>query len=190
MRKMKREKGDTMELTIARDEFLRWTQQLYLDAFPACERKPFEMLEAMQREGRGQILAITGEGNFLGMAVVLFWEDIVLLDYLAVASDGRGRGTGSEALRLLRRRFPGRRLLIEIEQPDDDAPDNFLRVRRRQFYLRAGFQPMEIRILLGGVPMELLSVGGGVSWEEYRRLQVSLIGEERVRTLLKLRRLS
>ena len=178
-----------MELTIAQDSLLRQVENLYLEAFPASERKPFPMLEEMRREGRGEILAVTDRQTFQGLAVVLLWEDVALLDYLAVAPEGRGKGAGSETLRMLAARFPGKRILIEIELPDSGAPDNLQRLRRKQFYLRAGFHALEIRISLGGVPMELLSLGGDVSWEEYYRLQVSLIGQERVQKLLRLHRL-
>lgn len=178
-----------MELMIAKGASLRQAEQLYLEAFPAAERKPFEMLVELQKNGRGMIFAAADEERFLGLAVVLLWEDIALLDYLAVAPEGRGQGTGSEVLRLLAARFPDKRILIEIELPEENAPDNAQRARRKRFYLRAGFVPMEVRISLGGVPMELLSLGGNVSWEEYRRLQAGLIGEERVQKLLHLHRL-
>ena len=178
-----------MELKIAQGDMLRRAETLYLEAFPDCERKPFSMLEAMQQEGRGRILSAADGTDFLGLAVVLFWQDVVLLDYLAVAPEGRGHGVGSEMLRALQEMFPGKRLLIEIELPEREAPDNLFRERRKRFYLRAGFRPMEIRLSLAGVPMELLSLGGDVSWDEYYRLQVGLIGPERVRTLLHLHRL-
>lgn len=179
-----------MQLTIAKNNLLDQVEKLYLEAFPAAERKPFAMLTEMQRQGLGEILAMVDEnGAFLGLAVVLRRGDLALLDYLAVAPEGRGRGVGSETLRQLAERFAGCRLLIEIELPDEAASNNAQRLRRKQFYLRAGFAEMDVRISLGGVPMELLSLGGAVSWEEYRRLQVELIGQENVEKMLRLRRL-
>ncbi len=179
-----------MQLTIAKNELLDQVETLYLEAFPAAERKPFSMLEEMQRQGLGEILAMTDDNEaFLGLAVVLRRGDLVLLDYLAVAPEGRSRGVGSETLRQLAARFAGSRLLIEIELPDEAAANNSQRLRRRQFYLRAGFAELDVRVSLAGVPMELLSLGGAVSWEEYHQLQVELIGRENVEKMLRLHQL-
>lgn len=179
-----------MQLTVANNELLDQLEKLYLEAFPAAERKPFAMLVEAQRKGRGELLAMVDEkGAFLGLAVVLRQGDLALLDYLAVAPEGRGRGVGSEAIRQLAARFAGSRIVIEIELPDEAAPNNSQRIRRKQFYLRAGFAALEVRISLAGVPMELLSLGGPVSWEEYYQLQVDLLGRQRVEQMLRLHRL-
>lgn len=179
-----------MQLTIAKNELLKQVENLYLEAFPASERRPFAMLEEMQRQGLAEILSmVDDQGIFLGLAIVMRRGDLALLDYLAVAPEGRGKGVGSETIRQLARRFAGSRLLIEIELPDPQAENNPQRLRRKQFYLRAGFYPMEIHISLAGVAMELLSLGGAVSWEEYYQLQVELIGLERVQKMLNLHRL-
>ena len=56
-----------MQLTIAKNELLKQVENLYLEAFPASERKPFAMLEEMQRQGLAEILSmVDDQGLFWG----------------------------------------------------------------------------------------------------------------------------
>ena len=71
------------------------------------------------------------------------------------------------ALEMLKKRYEDKRFLLEIETPDEKASNQIQRVRRKNFYLRGGMQETGIRISLCGVPMELMSDGKDVSFEEY-----------------------
>lgn len=88
---------------------------LYETAFPACEKKPFSMITAGQETGLVEILAIEENNGFLGLAIMAKAGDRVLLDYFAIADQARGHGVGSAALRALRGKYQGMRLIIEIE---------------------------------------------------------------------------
>ena len=70
-------------------------------------------------------------------------------------------------MEMLKKRYEDKRFLLEIETPDEKASNQIQRVRRKNFYLRGGMQETGIRISLCGVPMELMSDGKDVSFEEY-----------------------
>ena len=83
-------------------ESLTALKKLYLSAFPRCERKPFYMINQLKAKGKAEILSIESDsGEFIGLAISVFYKDIVLLDYFAMSESVRGQGRGSEALILL-----------------------------------------------------------------------------------------
>ena len=141
--------------------------RLYREAFPASERKPISMILQTRRKGRADIWCAIKDGRFAGLAVTVNSPDTVLLDYLAVHKRCRNQGIGAEILRQLQKQYPGKGLFIEIESTYEDCPDHALRLRRKGFYLRNGFVPMQVMVNLFGVQMELLGIGCRLSFEEY-----------------------
>ena len=143
-------------------------ERLYMDAFPAAERKPFPLLLEKSREGVVELLAIEGEGGaFLGLAITVLSHGLVLLDYFAICPKLRGQEIGSGTLRLLQERYAGKRLVLEIEDTGEDAPNREGRIRRKAFYLRNGMAVMPFLVDLFGVKMQVLTNGEEVSFEEY-----------------------
>lgn len=55
------------------------------------------------------------EGEFLGLAITMHYQELVLLDYFGIDSGCRGTGVGGQALRELQRRYAGKEFLLEIE---------------------------------------------------------------------------
>ncbi len=115
-------------------------KELYLTAFPEYERCGYESLVRHSQREDTEWLGIYGDG-FLGMAYVLFDDDILFLLYFAVIDGYRCKGIGSEALGGLRSRYPGRKMFLNIEPPDEGVEDLEIRQRRMAFYIRNGFIP-------------------------------------------------
>ena len=69
-----------------------------------------------------------------GFMVIRIYKDIVYLAYLAVRRDLRSRGTGSRALAALSGMYEGYQIVVEYEVPADE-----MSIRRKGFYMRAGF---------------------------------------------------
>ena len=76
---------------------------------------------------------------------------MVHIIYFAVEEALRGRGLGSRILEEMRRANPGKRLLVDIEEPFGAAPNNAQRLRRRDFYLRCGYRETAVRYPWRGV---------------------------------------
>lgn len=154
-------------------EQLEKIHTLYEDAFPASEKKPFQFILQKRETGNFEILEIVDEsGVFCGLAIMMLYENLVLLDYFAIAPECRGNGVGSAALKLLQERYAGRKFMLEIESTvggEQTLPDveKHARLRRKSFYLRNGMRPMDFGVDLFGVEMEILVCGESVTYEEY-----------------------
>ena len=157
------------------DEYtLAAIRELYEEAFPACEKKPFDMITDRRERGLMEILAVCDGEEFLGLAITALMGDIVLLDYFAIMPDKRGSGVGTEALKMLQKRYAGRRFVLEIEDDAVPADNTEDRIRRKSFYLRCGMDIMPYRVSLFGVEMLILTYGGAVAYEEYHGLLTSV----------------
>ena len=155
-----------------------WLQiyKLYCTAFPKEERKPFFTIVNKYRQGIFDVWRICRNGKFSGIATTINHDDLVLIDYLAVCPQCRSQGIGSAALALLKERYAGKDLLLEIESVYEDCPDKAQRLRRKAFYLSCGMQPMGVMIDLFGVTMELMSFGRTVTFEEYLSIYTDSTG--------------
>ena len=102
---------------------------------------------------------------------------MVMVDYLAVSSKIRSRGTGSRILEHICGQFPDKKIVLLIERVDDMAENCQQRTARRRFYLKNGFTSSGIFITGAGGDMEVLNYGGTVSQEEYMDLQRYALGK-------------
>ncbi len=155
--------------------------QLYQRAFPKDERAPFSMLERKANQGKGLMLAAKDGETLVGFAYVIHDAKVAYLFYFAVEDAARGQGYGTAILKALQKEFAGKRLFLAREQLDSKADNYEQRVKRRNFYLHAGFQDLPSRIKEAGVVYDVMSLGGDVTPEEYDRLMVDWGGWLRCR---------
>jgi len=141
--------------------------RLYRVSFPREERKPFSAILNIHRSDRGDVWYCTADGRFAGFASTVRGDELVLVDYLAVSPAMRNGGVGSAILGALRHAYPDKHLFLEIESVWEDVPDSEARLRRKNFYLRNGFTPMNLMVWLFGVKMEVLGIDCKMSFEEY-----------------------
>ena len=146
---------------------------LYRSAFPKCERKPYSMILSMAELGKTDLWCFKDEGGFAGLCATINGPDTVLIDYLAVAKRRRGKGVGSKMLDMLLMHYADRGVFLEIEIPDEKAKNNQERLRRKDFYLRAGLKPMNTYVKLFGVDMELLGKGCHLTYDEYKEFYLT-----------------
>ena len=142
--------------------------RLYMEAFPASERKPFAMIVKMYRAGKTDVWCLTEDGAFRGLAITINSPERILLDYFAVAKACRGQGIGHGALTAILAHYGDRGVFLEIEDPALPGEDQPLRRRRKAFYLSCGLEELGVKALLFGVPMELLGVRCTMTFESYR----------------------
>ena len=155
-----------------------WKQvkDIYCEAFPKCERKPFFMLKHSVRTGKVQMLAAMEGELLLGFLAAVPYEDMVMVDYLAVSDKIRSKGTGSRLLQELCSRFAEKKVVLLIERPDVPAENINQRLDRRKFYFKNQFTSSGIYINGAGGEMEVLNFGGMVSGQEYMKLQKYALG--------------
>lgn len=148
---------------------LQWAEvyRLYHRAFPAEEKKPFSIIRKMHRRGVTDIWRFTRNGSFAGLIITINGDRHILLDYLAVAQNQRGTGIGTEILGLMRSRYTGKGVFLEIESVYEDCENKAQRIRRKHFYEKCGMQSMGVFAWLFGVKMELMGFDCKLTYEEY-----------------------
>ena len=168
-----------MKLTKATDhQRLKQIRELYMDAFPLSERKPFDLMIKKQSQGTMEILALEDENGFLGLAILAFDKDIALLDYFAILADFRGKGIGSKAICALQKRLADKRFILEIETTKQKVPDLEMRKKRKNFYLKNGLHTMDFDVNLFGIEMEILSNCEYLTFEEYLDVYKNACGKQ------------
>ena len=165
-----------MEIKKAAGRDRKWIKRTYLESFPKSERKPFGLMKLKEKQGVMEILEILEKGRPVGLAITVLYQDMVLLDYFAIHRSCRGKNYGSQALQMLKEWYQGRRLILEIELPDENASNREERIRRKQFYLKNGMVETGLRVCVFQVPMEVLTDGAHITYDEYHGIYRETIG--------------
>lgn len=168
-----------MKLIPPNKENLASIKKLYRSAFPRVERKPFRLILRQCEKGEAEMFAIeTNDGKFTGLAFTVKYNDIVMLDYFAIHPNARGKGIGSRALQMLKARYADSRFILEIESTDEPCKNLETRKKRRSFYLRNGMKPSGFTAHVFFTDLEIFTAGEPVTFEEYRGLYRSHLGEK------------
>lgn len=150
-------------------------------AFPINERRPLGPL-LRDNTGHASVLAAYEEDVFCGFACLLEWSDIVHIIYFAVMEELRRKGFGSQILQEIHLANPQKRVIVDIEQPDDSADNNEQRIKRKAFYLRNGYHEDDIHYDWRGIDYAILSHGGAVTqeefWQFWKNLEREMPGSE------------
>lgn len=159
---------------------LGWVEELYMEAFPEDERRPFPVIIKAQGKGDAEILIIgqqDGDG-MLGEVIFTRHKDVVLLDYFAITPAFRGQGIGTKVLWELKKRCNKVHLVLEIESTKVEADNLKQRLSRKAFYERCGMRTMDYSVMVMGVEMEVLTFGDEVGFEEYHAVYEEVYGKE------------
>lgn len=151
-------------------------REIYKEAFPKSEQKPFFLLKQDAKKGKVTILVAEEEGKVVGFIVTIPYKNMIMVDYLAVSSKIRSRGTGSLLLQEVCRKFSTNKILLLIEKLDDSAENIQQRISRRKFYLKNGFESANYYASIGKGIMEILDYNGTVTQEEYLDIQHYALG--------------
>lgn len=144
---------------------------LYESAFPPDERMPFERVLQKQDAGAMRLLSVESEnGEFLGFANITLCLDVLALNYFAILPDRRGKGYGTDVIEVLKKRYPDRSIVIDIEDDGVECDNVEQRKRRRAFYERLGFRVMPYRLSIYGVPSLIMSSGREYTFDEYKEI--------------------
>lgn len=76
-------------------------ESIYMEAFPKRERKPFSSIQKSVNKKRAQLFVASEANEVLGFILCFIKDDLVLVDYLAVNQNIRGKGTGSKLIQYI-----------------------------------------------------------------------------------------
>lgn len=156
-----------METVRAGHRAIGQIEELYARAFPENERRPLGPL-IEDRAGIAEMLALYDGEAFVGFVSLLNWKDIAHIIYFAVEEELRGRGYGAQTLEMLYAQKRGCRLIADVEEAIEGAPNAGQRARRIAFYERLGFARSSVRYAWRGEEYVILSRGGDITPDEFR----------------------
>lgn len=106
---------------------------IYLDAFPADERRDWQELMILTRQVQFHLYGIISYHEPVGLITVWKWPELSFIEHFAIAASMQGKGIGSEVLKKLMKEIHPP-IILETEQPTTEAA-----IRRVAFYARLGF---------------------------------------------------
>ena len=151
-------------------ESAQWKEirRLYEVAFPACEKKPFWLIQVKNKQGKADVWYLEKEGTFVGLAITMNAKELVLLDYFAIDENLRGQGFGSAGLKALQDYYNGRKFFLEAESVFTESENAQQRENRKRFYLKNGMTEMEMIANVFGTDLEVLGYNCKLDFETYR----------------------
>lgn len=142
---------------------------LFLSAFPEDERPPVKYFFSSARKNSNNLYAYYDDNNeFIGFSYLSSYKDIIYVFFLAIQDEKRNRGLGSEILSKIKEENKGKVILLCYEEVDPKYNDNEMRIKRRNFYRRNGFEDNGVKTNEFGVVFETGYYGPHkVSFEDY-----------------------
>ncbi|MGN0308556.1 MAG: anaerobic sulfite reductase subunit AsrA [Lachnospiraceae bacterium] len=114
--------------------------KLYNEAFPKDERIPIWLLKILVRKNKAKFYGIYDNEKFVGLVYNIFYKDIVFVFYLAIDKGNRGQGYGTKVLDSIKQKYKNSRIILCIEPVDENSDNYEQRVKRKNFYLKNGFE--------------------------------------------------
>ena len=164
-------------------EYIEQVQLLYESSFPIDEQVPYEILVEQSKKDISDMYAIFEKDVFVGMLCTVYDVDIVFLWYLAIEKSLQGKGYGSQILHDVAAYFDSNRLILNIEEVDETIPETR---KRKQFYLKNGYEYSGFKTEEYGIVYEMLSFRGKVTYEEYEHMMRKYSGDEVFERIYKL----
>ena len=159
-------------------------KRLYKKAFPDDERAPLLLLALKSEKSGVDFWSLYADEKWFGFAYAITENDLTYLFYLAVSERKRGKGLGSKALQTLKMKYYGNRFFLALEQLDETAENYPERLKRRQFYINNGLEPLDTTITEGTVTYDVMGVGGKVTPEEYNDMMKNYLGKHLAKIVL------
>ncbi len=151
-------------------------KRLITESFPPGEYiPPREMVRMAEKDLLDFWSLYEEDRTFLGFMVVCTYRTMACLELFAVRPELRSRGYGTQAIGLLETLYPGMQKVVDIEKPDDTAPNRDQRKRRMDFYVRNGFVPTGHMLSFEGTDYEIFCKGGSFSMETFVNLYEKLM---------------
>lgn len=137
-------------------------QGLYYEAFPEEEQVPWKELMRLIDEMPLDFTAYYDGDTFVGFTIVYPYKDYNWFWYFAVQKEQRGKGYGQKILSQIINRYGKRKLILDMEAPDQTGAKNKeQRLRRLNFYSRNGFHDTHAHRTYDGIEYTIMLRGEG-----------------------------
>ena len=120
-------------------------KNLYYSAFPKNELINFDIFFSKNDFKGKKIFAFFDQTIFVGFAIIITKLKISNILYLAIESELRGKGYGTQVLKNISNFYQNNRIVVDVEDPDKTEINKEQRLKRIKFYLNAGFKLTNIK---------------------------------------------
>ena len=144
-------------------------KNIYTSAFPKEERMPFWMMNLMSCLWNTEFLAFSDQKTPCGLVYMATIGKQTFIMFLAVDEPLRSKGYGCQILTRIRTLHPDNKIIVSIEPCHEDAADIAIRLRRKDFYCRNGYQESGYRMKLSGTEQEILLQNGTFDMHQFKR---------------------
>ena len=120
-------------------------KNLYYSAFPKNELINFDIFFSNNTFKGKKIFAFYDKTIFVGFAIITSKLKISNILYLAIESELRGKGYGTQVLKNISNFYKNNRIVVDVEDPDKTEINKEQRLKRIKFYLNAGFKLTNIK---------------------------------------------
>lgn len=131
-----------------------------INDFPENELKKLDHIKEIFKQGKYECIVMEEDGQIKAYACFLWLKPTVkILDYLAVVSDTRGKGYGSQLLNWLKEGKGKSEIIVESEDPNFtvDDKEKIIRERRISFYEKNGLMKRKFSLKLSEVEFNILT---------------------------------
>lgn len=156
--------------------YIEQIHKLYEHSFPRDEKMKWSQLVKNISDHDILTAYFNDDHQFVGFTYIFLGEQAVYLSYFAVELSLRDRGYGSEILKTLTGMID-KKIIIDIEELNDKAPNAIERRNRRNFYIHNGFQETGIFYNFWHVDYELLSINGTATREDWNTITSQIWGK-------------
>lgn len=128
---------------------------LAVEAFPPEEYLAPNKLIEMSKEDCFDFYYIEDDNKFIGFVVVQTYKNLCYLFFLAITKEYRSKGYGGKALKLVKETYPNKIQIVDFEMLDVNSSNYNQRIKRREFYLKNGYQETGFFLSYLGVDYEV-----------------------------------
>lgn len=164
----------SMEPITPQSRFWNRVGLLAKEAFPPEEYLAPEELVRMAQSDSFDFWALTDQDQFVGFMVVMTYQTLSYLFFLAIEPALRSRGYGSCALEALRQRYPAHTQVVDFEMLDPHAANSRQREKRRAFYARNGYRETGLFLRYLGVDYEVFCQGAAFDPALFKAMMATL----------------
>jgi len=140
---------------------------LYRTAFPKQEQADLGFIFNLTKKDTVRFHGFYDGDTFVGLAYTLTYKDMTYLWYLAITSEVRGSGYGSQVMALLEELYPDQRIVLNLDMQDENASDAGIRQKRKEFYLKNGYETADYGCIFNKNHLDVMTIRGDVAPDEF-----------------------
>lgn len=144
------------------------------EAFPPEEYLDPKKLVEMTKSGDTDFFALKDDGRFVGFMVIKLYADMEYLFFLAIEKDLRSKGYGKRALETIKSLYPNKKKVVDFEMVDGNAENYVQRQKRREFYLKNGYDETGLFLSYLGVDYEVFCMEKDFEEETFKAMMKTI----------------